>query len=160
MFKTTVDPNTPPCVHSKRLFVFGQNVHNALHGSVLGSANWVFPQFFSVPHNTTPRPHHMHSHTHNTTTTQHQHHSHLAPHHCGDQVRCSAMKSCRYAYTVRSLSTAKPRVFVKRMKAATMRYGCILHLPTLVAIAHRSHRATSTKKSTPHREQSDHSHNS
>ena len=46
------------------------------------------------------------------------------------------MKGGKYDYTVRFLFPTVPWVFVKRVKAATMRYGCILHLPTLVVITH------------------------
>ena len=46
------------------------------------------------------------------------------------------MKSGKYDCVVRFLSPTAPWVFVKRINA-TMRYGCILHLPTLVVITHR-----------------------
>ena len=47
------------------------------------------------------------------------------------------MKSGKDDYTVRFPFTTVHGVFVKRIKAATMRYGCILHLPTLVVVTHR-----------------------
>ena len=49
-----------------------------------------------------------------------------------------------------------PCVFVKRTKAATMRYGCISHLPTLVVITHRRTNMTSayTSKKDPLRSNS------
>ena len=47
------------------------------------------------------------------------------------------MKNGKYDYTMLFLSSTAPEVFVKRIKAATMGYGCILHLPTLVVITER-----------------------
>ena len=70
----------------------------------------------------------------------------------GGQVRCQAnglmyagflkppdppLKSGKYDDTVRFLFSTVPWVFVKRIEAATMRCGCILHLLTLVVITHR-----------------------
>ena len=48
------------------------------------------------------------------------------------------MKSGKYDYLVRFLSPTVPWVFVKKIKAATMRYGCILQLPTLAETAQRN----------------------
>ena len=103
---------------------------------------------------------------------------HLAPHNCGAQVQCQAngrmyadfsshrtsMKSDKYDYTVRFPPPTTPWLFVKRINAATMRYGCILHLPTLVAISHPHLKERSSpceqnkERSKAHREQNDHSH--
>ena len=105
---------------------------------------------------------------------------HLALHHCVAQVRCHAnglmyagfsshwthMKSGKYDYTVRFPPSIAPWVFVKRIKAATMRNGCILHLPTLAEIMrlHLKERSSpyqlNKERSRAHGEQSDHSHSS
>ena len=77
------------------------------------------------------------------------------------------MKRGKYACTVCSLSSTTLWVFVNRINAATMRFGCILHLPALVATTHRLHLKERSApyqrnkgRSRVHREQSDHSHNS
>ena len=70
---------------------------------------------------------------------------------CGAQVQCQAngrtyadfsshrtpMKSGKYDYTVRLLFPMLPWIFVKKIKAVTMKYGCILHLLTLAGTTHR-----------------------
>ena len=46
------------------------------------------------------------------------------------------MKSGKYDDTVRFLFTTVPGVFVKRIKAVTMKYGCISHLQALGGSTH------------------------
>ena len=87
-----VAPNTPPCVDSKRLHVFGQNVHmsqsvwtcslctrgrfESTHRGVLGATHVFFDGFFqrAAPHTTTTQhhtPHHT-TCTHTETDTERQ----------------------------------------------------------------------------------------
>ena len=56
---------------------------------------------------------------------------------CGFLKPPDSMKSGKYDYTVRFPFATVPWVFVKKIKAVTMKYGCISHSRTFAGSMHR-----------------------